>query len=578
MNPRHRPVKRTRAPQPASARRKLKQPELGSLPRPDAPSVPAANQDGPIELERRLTRLRQRLEERQGVFATSPPSCPTCRELFEESPTGYIVHDSVGLFLLVNRAASIILDIQPNEVSKLSIGHFLDRDQLELWLDHMRRAATGLCATNEFSLRKRNGKPAAVQLTTVATASPEVHHPKIFRTSLIDITQRLETEAALRRTQYDYQRLIDTVEGIVWEADANTLDIVFVSRHSERLLGYPVGEWRRPGFWQNHLHVEDRERVINKVARAVARRQELKIDYRALTASRQFVWLHDSIVVVEREGKTRLLGVAVDISEHRRAQEELRRAHDLLEQRVTDRTDQLRQAVADLETFSYGLSHDLRAPIRAIRGYADLLERAQRDGHAKGSDFVHQIMASAERLDRLVQDVLQYSTIARAPVSLEAVSLDGLLENIIRDIPAIASHKSRIRIQRPLLPVYGQEVFISQVLCNLLTNALKFVPKDRTPRVRVWTEEIQTRAQSKGGVPERWARIWVEDNGIGIAPEDQTRVFRLFERVCPPEQYEGTGIGLTIVQKAIERMGGRMGLESACGEGSKFWIELRCAE
>src|SRR5215472_1141585 len=262
MNPRHRSPKRTRAPRSASPRRGPKQPAPATSSMADELSS-AANQDRIVELEHKITRLRQRLEEGRGLSPTPPLSPPTYRELFEESPTGYVVHDRVGLFLLINRAASIVLDIHPNEANKLSFGHFFDRDQLQLWLDHIRRAATGLSATTDFFLRKRNGKFAAVQLTTVAAPSLGGQHPNNFHTSLIDINRRLETEAALRRTQYDYQRLIDTIEGIVWEADAFTLDIVFVSRHAERLLGYPEREWRRPGFWQNHVHSEDRDRVVN---------------------------------------------------------------------------------------------------------------------------------------------------------------------------------------------------------------------------------------------------------------------------------------------------------------------------
>ncbi len=185
-------------------------------------------------------------------------------------------------------------------------------------------------------------------------------------------------------------------------------------------------------------------------------------------------------------------------------------------------------------------------------------------------DFLHRIMHSAERLDLLVQDVLNYSRVARAPVSLHRLPLDGVVDSILHDYPTLAPRKARIEVSQPLLPVYGHEAFVAQALSNLLTNAVKFMPPGRKPRVRLWTEPVQ-RADASAD----WVRICVQDNGVGIAQEDQHRIFHMFERIYPTDKYEGTGIGLAIVQKAVERMGGRVGLESAPGQGSRFWIELR---
>jgi signal transduction histidine kinase len=266
--------------------------------------------------------------------------------------------------------------------------------------------------------------------------------------------------------------------------------------------------------------------------------------------------------------------LAIDVTEQRAAEEQLRQAHSSLEQRVAERTGELRATVADLEAFSYSLSHDMRAPIRAMQGYAVLLKGILNDRLTpQTTEFLQRIMQSAERLDMLVQDVLKYSRLARAPVALKPVSLQPLVENILNDFPTLMPSMAKIDIQQPLPSVYGHEAFVGQALSNLLTNAVKFVPKGQNPYVRLWAETT-VRGTGQG---DSWVRIWVGDNGVGISPEDQKRIFRIFERVYPKEQYEGTGIGLAIVQKAVERMGGRVGVQSAPGEGSKFWIELRQA-
>jgi PAS domain S-box-containing protein len=235
-----------------------------------------------------------------------------------------------------------------------------------------------------------------------------------------------------------------------------------------------------------------------------------------------------------------------------------------LEQQVAERTASLREALGELESFSYSVSHDLRAPLRAMQGFAQMLQEdhaSQLD--AQGLNYLERIARSATRLDGLIQDVLNYSRVLRAPVPLTTVDTDKLVRDIIQSYPAWQPPKAEIRIEGALPSVLAHEGFLTQCISNLVGNAVKFVARGVQPRVRIWAEP------SGGRV-----RLWVEDNGIGIAIEDQRRIFRMFERINAAAEYEGTGIGLTIVHKAVERMAGQMGVESRAGEGSRFWIEL----
>ena len=148
---------------------------------------------------------------------------------------------------------------------------------------------------------------------------------------------------------------------------------------------------------------------------------------------------------------------------------------------------------------------------------------------------------------------------------MEPVDLDRLVRDIVETFPNGQPIKPQIEIKGTLPTVMGNEALLAQCVSNLLTNAAKFVSRGTTPQMEVSAEAVE----------DTFVRVWFRDNGVGIAPENHTRIFRLFERIHLATEYEGTGIGLTIVRKAIERMGAEVGLESALGKGSNFWIQLK---
>lgn len=260
-----------------------------------------------------------------------------------------------------------------------------------------------------------------------------------------------------------------------------------------------------------------------------------------------------------------------DITGRKKAEAELREAQRQLQARATDleskvreRTARLQEAVAELEAFSYSVSHDLRAPLRAIRQYAEILAEDYRDKlDDQGRVYLKRITSSTGRLDALIRDVLTYSRVVRADLQLQPIDTERLIHELVEQYPNFQRPQANIEIEGPLLPINGHEAFLTQCFSNLLGNAIKFVAPGQTPHVRVRTEPI-----------DGLVRLWVEDNGIGIAPKDQSRIFGMFEKANPEQDYEGTGIGLSIVRKAVERMNGRVGVESEPGQGSRFWLEF----
>ena len=205
-----------------------------------------------------------------------------------------------------------------------------------------------------------------------------------------------------------------------------------------------------------------------------------------------------------------------------------------------------------------------------MQGYSQaLLEDFKGQLGPEGEDYLLRIGKAAVRMDALIQDVLTYSRVSKADVKTETIDLEGLIDDIIRESQAIQRSKARIFVRRPLQKVAGHQACLTQCLSNLLENAVKFVRKGLMPEVVVRTESSPEPAR---------IRIWVEDNGIGIDPAHHDRIFQMFGRINPQADYDGTGIGLSIVRKAAERMGGNVGVDSAIGQGSRFWIELPMAE
>jgi PAS domain S-box-containing protein len=266
--------------------------------------------------------------------------------------------------------------------------------------------------------------------------------------------------------------------------------------------------------------------------------------------------------------------LVAEITERKRVEHELVAAKNEishhaqhLEETVMERTAQLRETIGELEAFSYSISHDMRAPLRAMRGFAKiLLEEHAAQLDAEGIKYLENIDGAAGRMDALIQDVLIYTRVLRAEVRIEPVDLDALVRQVIGSYPQLQKANGEIQIEGVLPKVLGGEASLAQCISNLLTNAVKFVAPQTKPRVKIRAEAIAADI-----------RLWVEDNGVGIASKDQVRIFKMFERVGRATAYEGTGMGLTIVRKAVERMGGQMGVESKVGQGSKFWIQLKGA-
>ncbi|HEX5340217.1 MAG TPA: ATP-binding protein [Gammaproteobacteria bacterium] len=236
-----------------------------------------------------------------------------------------------------------------------------------------------------------------------------------------------------------------------------------------------------------------------------------------------------------------------------------------LEERVAARTAELDTSNRELDAFAYSVAHDLRAPLRAMHGFANaVIEDYGAQMDAAGRDYLQRIVKAARNMDTLIQDLLAFSRVGRGEMDLQKVRLDEIVEEIMHDLePEIESRHAAVEVRIPALTVLAHPATLRQVILNLVSNALKFVAAGAAPELRIT-------ALSRTGHVE----LRIKDNGIGIAPEHRERIFNVFERLHGAESYPGTGIGLSIVKKGLARMRGEIRVESGAA-GSTFRVRLR---
>jgi PAS domain S-box-containing protein len=320
-------------------------------------------------------------------------------------------------------------------------------------------------------------------------------------------------------------------------------------------------------------HIDEEPRILERVRRGE------RIDHYQTVRRRKDGSLVDVSLTVSpvKDADGKIIGcskIARDVSRQKHIEMELAKTRAVLEERarsletaVAERTTRLQQTIADLETFSYTVSHDLRSPLRAMQGFAEAVLSGYADKlDAEGRHYLERISNSAIRLDKLILEVLNYSRIGSRELSIKPVDLDKLIEEVVQTYPTIRESNAKITIKHPLHPVLGSHASLAQVISNLLTNAVKFVRAGAKAKVEIRTEKHNSKV-----------RCFFEDNGIGIPQNSLSKIFEPFQRAHAHANYEGTGMGLAIVRKAIERMGGTVDVRSQEGRGSTFWIELPAA-
>ncbi|MFA6544183.1 MAG: ATP-binding protein [Limisphaerales bacterium] len=383
------------------------------------------------------------------------------------------------------------------------------------------------------------------------------------------MAERLTAEEALRKSEYRHRIVADfTDDWEYWRLPDGSL--TYVSPSCERLTGYPAREFLQdPELLMKVIHPEDRPLFVRHLADlrdAPVDERHAEMEFRILTRSGEERWIgHVCRQVFASDGKPLgRRGSNRDITARKLAEAEILKLNAELEQRVRDRTVQLETANKELEAFSYSVSHDLRAPLRAIHGFARILQEDYAPRlDAEGRRLLDVISVEAVRMGRLIDELLKFSRLNSQPLQKEMVSHQALASEALEQLAAVRSGR-RIEMAVGDLPASPCDpALLLQVWVNLLSNALKYTG----PRA---VAEIVIGGRQEGDD----AVYFVKDNGVGFDMKYADKLFGVFQRLHTSAEFEGVGVGLALVQRIVHRHGGRVWAEGRVDEGATFYFSL----
>jgi PAS domain S-box-containing protein len=420
-------------------------------------------------------------------------------------------------------------------------------------------------------LQRRISDPILALTQAAQTVSQRgdysIRAPKLTEDELGTLTEAFNR--MLSETQENQDRLGEQARLLDLSTDAIIVRdmqgvIVFWNRGAEEIYGWPREE--ALGRSKTELLRTEFPEPLEQITAKLHRDKRWTGDL--IQTRRDGVRIHvNTRWVLDSDAQGAVARVLItdnDITARKQAEELMKSEAKRLDTLVEQRTASLHETIGELEAFSYSISHDMRAPLRAMQGYAKALLADYNDRlDPEATHYLDRISRSSKRLDSLIQDVLAYSRVTKDEISLHPVDLERLIDDIFSSHPEFQAPQVRITMEKPLDRVLGHEAYLTQCITNLLGNAVKFVPPGVVPEIRIRSERLDGKV-----------RLWFEDNGIGIDPSHHERIFQIFGQVYPEKKYGGTGIGLAIVRKAVQRMNGEAGVESRMDKGSRFWLIL----
>jgi PAS domain S-box-containing protein len=513
-----------------------------------------------------ITERQQTLSALQRLNEELQQSQQNLQAIIDNTTAVIYLKDSKGRFMLINRQFESLFHVTHEQVIGKTDYDVFSKNLADAFQVNDRRVIdTGEVLTIEEVAPQHDG--SHTYLSIKFPLYDAAHSLYAVGGISTDITERKQAEQKLRDSEHRFRSaILDAPLPMMLHAEDG--EVVQINRTWTELTGYTHSDIPTIADWSEKAYGSRKELVKGDIERLYNLNGRISEgEYTITTRNGEVqIWEFYSAPLGRLPDARRLvISTAIDITERKKTEAQIRQLNETLEQRVIERTAQLEEANQELEAFAYSIAHDLRAPLRGIQGLAEaLLEDYADTLDALGQQYAHHIVASAQRLDDLINDLLAYSRLSRSELTVSIVDLNWVMSRVMSQLEADLKQQQAVVTIRSVLPkVMAHHGTLVQVLTNLLSNAIKFV-ENAQPQVQIWVE-----------THDDWVQLWIADNGIGIALEHQQRIFRVFERLHGIETYPGTGIGLAIVQKGIERMGGQVGIESELGKGSRFWIKLR---
>ncbi len=507
------------------------------------------------ESQRSATATQHELAERLQAERDLRDQEELFRSTFNQAAVGIAHVSSTGQWLRVNQKLCEIVGYPHEELLQRTFQDITYPEDLEIDLDYLRQMLRNEISTYSMEKRYVRKDSSLVWINLTVSLVRELDgQPKYFISVVEDISDRKRAEVALQESLKDLSdfkfaleqsSIVATtdVEGTITYVNDKFCEISKFSR--DELIG------------QNHRLVNSGyhpKAFFHQLWATITQGKVWQGEIRNRAKDGTLYWVATTIVpFLDAVGKPyQYMAIRSDITDRKVAESELQQLTVSLEQRVAERTAQLQETNHELEAFTYSVSHDLRAPLRTIQGFAiALLEDCsdQLDDFCKS--YIDSIIDDSVQMNGLISDLLDYSRLTRAQIVPQPTSLTDVVNEALKQLTTqIQEKRAQINVEAPLPYVIAHRSTLIQVIANLISNGIKFVVPSTQPLIDVFvTNERQDH--------QDWIRLWIVDNGIGIAPEHQERVFRVFERLHGAERYPGTGIGLAIVRKGLDRMGAR---------------------
>jgi len=482
----------------------------------------------------------------------------TSRQILESVQEGIAVLDTDLRYVLWNAAME--------HLSGLAAQDVLYRDardvfpQLEEWgyYGHMLHALEGKTTVSEDF---EYARPGHATRWTIPRIGPLWNSEGVVVGIIVvvtEITERKEAERLLAQSEARNRALVEAIPDFMFLQDR---DLVYMDYHAtnKQDLRFPPEQFMGKSM-SDVMPADYLEVALPLCHRVFDTGESQSLEYSRPVRGE----LRHFEARMVRCGDDQLLTIVRDITDLKRAENAIRDLNEQLERRVKERTASLEEAYRELEAFSYSVSHDLRTPLRAIDGYARMLIEDYAEAlPSEAAELLEEVGSSARHMGRLIDGVLAISRLGRRQIEIEPIDLGEIVAAALRDVEIERVH-SATRVDVGALPRgMGESILLRQAFVNLLSNAIKFSAPAEKPRVEIGT--VQT---------DDGPAVFVRDNGVGFDPRHADKLFGVFQRFHTVREFPGTGVGLAIVQRIVQRQGGRVWAESNLGQGATFWVWL----
>jgi PAS domain S-box-containing protein len=533
------------------------------------------------ELQVHQIELEMQNEELQQARAKAETLLTQYANLYDFAPTAYLTFDREGTILQVNLTGARMLGVERSRLVKRRFGQFVAESDRCAFSDFLEKVFAGEGERNgarkpscEVALSREDAPPLVVLIDGMRSEDGSE-----CRAVALDITERKRIESELRESNKRFQAVADSSPLAIYLSVGIEQKAVYINSTFTWLFGYTLDEVPTVGHWWPLAYPDENyrkqisEEWNQKVARALENHLEIKPMDVVVTckdgSKKNILW---RFITCGEEN----LAFGFDLTDRKRAEEELRKLNAELEQRVHDRTAELEAANKELETFSYSVSHDLRTPLRGIDGWSQaLVEDYGSKLDARGLEYLAQVCGEVQRMGQLIDDLLQLSRVTRTEMRREPVDFSAQAGELVASLRRADPARQVETLIAPGLQTVGDPQLLRLVLQNLIENSWKFTCKKTAARIEFGIAPAGTKPKMALGLPVSEAPVFfVRDNGAGFDMAHATKLFAPFQRLHRQSDFPGTGIGLASVQRILCRHGGAIWAEAAPDLGATFYFTL----